>query len=130
MIGLNAIVQPQVEQCANMSFKKLTMLSSSLKNSILALALSALIAGTDAAVSCSSTSPQCCWVIRIYELMKLTSTGLSRTSYTSCCGMTGVTCSGSGSSTIVKVVNWQKNPSGFTGGVPSDIQFLPDLTTL
>ena len=103
------------------------MISSSLKNSILALALSALIVGTDAAVSCNSGSPQCCWVVRSWQLMgKSIPTGISSTD-NSCCTvpMAGVTCDSTN-----KVINiywvWQ----GLSGSIPRSMGKLTSLTKL
>ncbi len=103
------------------------MLSSSLKNSILALALSSLIRGTDAAVSCGSTSLQCCWVVRSWQLMgKSIPTGISSTD-NSCCTvpMYGVTCNSTNKVTMLKWGN-----DGLSGSIPAEIGKLTSLTHL
>ena len=114
------------------------MISSSLKNSILALTLSALIATAEARkgakkssssdvpsiATCTSTSPQCCWVVRSWQLMGKTTT-VSSTNATACCSMTGVTCD---SSNKVRKIVW--GSKGLSGSIPAEIGNLVNLTHL
>ena len=81
------------------------------------------ISPTEAAVSCDSSSFQCCWVVRIWELMGKT-TSVSSTSSNDCCNMEGVTCSDSS----VTQINWNK--LGLTQQIPSDIRNLVNLQEL
>jgi hypothetical protein len=75
------------------------------------------------AVSCDSSSPQCCWVKRSWQLMGKT-TAVDHTSSTACCSMGGVSCSDS----IVTQIAW--NGRGLTGSIPPDIGNLTNLTYL
>ena len=99
------------------------MISIDLKYSILALTLSALIAGVNSQATCTSSSPDCCWVVRIRQLMGKT-TSVSPTSSTACCSMAGVTCSGSS----IIVINWENN--GLKGSIPPSIGNLTSLENL
>jgi hypothetical protein len=86
------------------------------------------------AVTCDSSSPQCCWVRRIWELMGKT-TSVSSTSATACCytlgstfqtsGIPGVTCNSDG--TVTKI-NWYNK--GLTGSIPPEIGNLVNLQLL
>jgi hypothetical protein len=82
-------------------------------------------AGADSAprVSCKSSSLECCWVIRSWELMGQT-TSVSSTNPTGCCKMGGVTCSGSN----VTEINWAFKNLG--GQIPIDILNLVNLQIL
>ena len=112
------------EQWALMNNKQTkTMLLSSLKNSILAFALIGLIAGVESLASCTSASPQCCWVVRSWQLMGK-STSVSSTSSTACCSMSGVSCSGSS----VTGINWDSKY--LTGTIPAELGKLTSLTRL
>jgi len=80
---------------------------------------------------CGSTSPQCCWVKRIYELMGQT-TRASATSATDCCinlpqtrGIQGVYCTSTGS---VYRIDWYAK--SLYGSIPSEIGNLKDLVWL
>jgi hypothetical protein len=105
------------------------MISSSLKNSILALALSALIVGVESQAtpqaSCTKSSPDCCWVVRSWQLMKKKSTQVSSTSATACCSMAGVTCD---SANKVTAIHW--SGKGLSGPIPAAIGNLINLTVL
>jgi hypothetical protein len=81
------------------------------------------ISPTEAAVACSSSSSECCWVVRIWELMGKT-TSVSSTSSNDCCNMEGVTCTGSD----VTSIDWKNK--GLTQQIPSDIRNLKSLTLL
>ncbi len=73
--------------------------------------------------TCDGSSPQCCWVVRSWQLMgQLTS--VDPTSSTACCSMPGVTCSGS----IVTSINW--SGKGLCGQMPQDIGNLTNVTSL
>jgi len=100
----------------------------------LAMALACVISPVEAAVSCSSTSPQCCWVVRIWQLMGQT-TSVSSTSSTACCyyigsktktsGIPGVSCTSTGN---VTELNWWM--TGLSGPIPADIGNLVNLNYL
>ena len=108
----------------------------------MSLAMVPLIAPAQAqtsSTSCTSTSPQCCWVKRSWELMGKT-TSVSATHATACCyylvsstgttttqtsGIPGVTCNSTG---IVTEINWFAQ--GLQGSIPADLSNLKDLTTL
>ncbi len=90
---------------------------------MLFLLILVLIFPTEAAVSCDPSSPQCCWVVRIWQLMGKT-TSVSSTSSNDCCNMEGVTCTGPD----VTQINWNK--LGLTQQIPSDIRNLKSLTLL
>ncbi len=94
---------------------------------ILALTLTALIAGVESQANCTSTSPECCWVVRSLQLMgKTIPTGISSTD-NSCCTvpMTGVTCD---SSNKVKQIYW--GYKGLSGSIPRSMGKLTSLTHL
>ena len=101
------------------------MISSTFKKASYVLALSAWITSTDAQVAnCTSTSRQCCWVVRIWQLMGQT-TNVSSTSTEKCCtGIGGVVCS----SSRVTQLNWAAK--NLRGAIPSDIGNLINLTKL
>jgi hypothetical protein len=90
---------------------------------MLSLMIASLISPAEAAVSCSSTAYQCCWVVRIWQLMGKT-TSVSSTSSTACCSMSGVTCSG----TSVTKIDWRLQ--SLNGTIPSDISKLASLQYL
>ena len=81
------------------------------------------ISPTEAVVSCDSSSSQCCWVVRIWELMGKT-TSVSSTSSNDCCNMGGVTCDAS----IVTGISWKR--LSLVGSIPSDIRNLVNLQEL
>ena len=81
------------------------------------------ISPTEAAVSCDSSSSQCCWVVRIWELMGKT-TSVSSTSSNDCCNMEGITCTGSD----VTQIKW--NNIGLTQQIPLGIRNLVNLQEL
>ena len=120
-------------------FKKEMPISISKKNvpSIIAMTLAILISPADAQTSstaCISTSPQCCWVIRSWELMGKT-TSVSSTNATACCndlgsttqttGISGVTCTSTG---IVTKINW--GFESLQGSIPFELSKLVNLQTL
>ena len=114
------------------SFRKKAMLPSDNSLSMikvpsammLSLAIASMISPAEAqAVTCTSSSPQCCWVVRIWQLMGKT-TSVSSTSSTACCSMSKVTCNGS----KVTVINWAGY--GLRNSIPSDIGKLVNLTYL
>ena len=90
----------------------------------LALAIAALIAGVESQANCTPTSPQCCWVVRSWQLMGMTTT-VSSTSSTACCSMTGVTCD---STNKVTMLYW--NATGLKNSIPSSIGNLINLQIL
>jgi len=93
---------------------------------ILALAFSALIVRVDAQVTCTSSSPQCCWVVRSWQLMgQSVPTGISPND-NSCCTkpMAGVTCD----STKTQVTRIEWSSMNLVSLIPSDIgNYLPNL---
>ena len=99
------------------------MLSIALKNSILKLTISALIAGVESQATCTSTSPDCCWVIRSWQWMEK-STNVSPNSSTACCSMEGVDCSGH----FVTKIDWKDK--GLVGSIPREIGNLKNLREL
>jgi hypothetical protein len=114
---------------------KLKMINSSF-SMMLSLVMLVMISPAQAqAVSCDSSSPQCCWVVRIWELMGKT-TSVSSTSSTACCsklgtttqtsGITGVTCTSTGG-TVTKI-DW--NSQSLQSSIPPDIGNLVNLTYL
>lgn len=78
-------------------------------------------------VFCSSTSTQCCWVIRIWQLMGQT-TMMDPTSSSACCSsngdIPGISCSAS----KVTHINWSQQE--LYGSIPSDIANLNELQDL
>jgi len=106
----------------------------------LSLAMITMISPADAQIAtCTSTSPQCCWVIRIWQLMGKT-TAVSPISSTDCCssvvsstgtttiqnnGIPGVTCTSTG---MVTKIDWKSN--GLTGTVPPYFGKLVNLTSI
>ena len=91
---------------------------------MLTLAIASMISPAKAqAVTCDSSSPQCCWVVRIWQLMGK-STSVSSTSSTACCSMSGLTCSGS----IVYSIDWELQ--SLSGSIPPEIGNLVNLETL
>jgi hypothetical protein len=87
--------------------------------------------------TCSSSSPQCCWVVRIWQKMGKT-TSVSSTNATACCytlgsttqssGIPGVTCSSTGTVTTVTKIEW--NSQSLTGPIPFEIGNLANLTRM
>jgi hypothetical protein len=101
---------------------------------MLSLMIASVISPAEAAVSCSSSSPQCCWVRRIWELMGRT-TSVSTSSSTACCyykgsttqtsGIPGVNCTSTGQVTGLTWSNkYLKN------SIPPDIGKLTNLIFL
>jgi hypothetical protein len=82
-----------------------------------------LIANVGAQATCDSTSPQCCWVVRSWQLMGKNTTVSSGSGY-DCCSMDGVSCSGS----HVTAIKW--NYKGLAGSIPVEIGNLKNLTDL
>jgi hypothetical protein len=79
-------------------------------------------------VTCDSSSPQCCWFVRINQLMGL-NTSISSTSTTACCnsgvpGSSLAICSGS---TITELYFWGNK---LTGSIPPEIGNLVNLQWL
>ena len=95
-----------------------------LDNKILTLTLAAFILGVESQMTCDSTSPQCCWVVRSWQLMGQT-TDVSSTSATACCSMTGVTCD---STSKVTAIEW--SGKGLSGSIPAEIGSLEKLQKL
>ena len=90
----------------------------------LLIALTALVSTTQA-ITCNSSSPQCCWVWRVRELMKLSLSGASTTIPTSCCQQSlGIACVGT------SVVAFYISNQGLTGSIPAEIENLKDITDL
>ena len=102
------------------------MISSSLKNSLLTLALSALIASVEAQATCTSTSPQCCWVVQSWISMGQSSIKKSKSSSDplNCCGKNGVTCD---SSNKVIKIDWSGKKAAV---LPSSLENLKNLKEL
>jgi hypothetical protein len=85
-------------------------------------------------VTCDSSSPQCCTVVRSWQLMGKT-TLVSSTSSTACCyylgtttqssGIPGVNCTSKG--TVTQIIWYNK---GLTGPIPPEIGHLMSLTHL
>jgi len=106
------------------------------------LAMASMISPADAQTSsttCSSTSPQCCWVKRSWQLMGKT-TSVSSTSSTACCyyvvsstgttttqtsGILGVNCTSTG---IVTEIKWQRQ--ALRNSFPTELSNLVNLTRL
>jgi hypothetical protein len=107
--------------------------------SLIALTLAILISPADSQTSsttCSSTSPQCCWVKRSWELMGKT-TSVSSTSATAYCnyvvsstgttttqssGIPGVYCTSTG---IVTEIRW--GSQSLRNSIPSSLANLRSL---
>ena len=78
-------------------------------------------------VTCTSTSADCCWVIKNWLLMGKTTTvshTKAHTNATACGSMTGVTFSGS---SAIKI-DW--NGKSLTGSIPTSFGNLNDLQEL
>jgi hypothetical protein len=75
------------------------------------------------AVNCDTSSPECCWVIRSWELMGQ-KTSVSSTNPSDCCQMDGVTCAGS------NIIGIRWDGRGLTNQIPSDIRNLQSLKRL
>jgi hypothetical protein len=85
-------------------------------------------------VSCTSSSPQCCSVKRIWEFMGKDA-GVDSSNSTSCChtlgsltqswGIPGVTCNSNG---IVTSINWEDK--GLSNSIPAEIGYLVNLEKL
>ena len=105
------------------------MTASSLIYSIVALNLSALIAGVKSQFivnnsTSNATSADCLVVIRIWNLVRNNTTP-SLPGSNSCCSIAGVTCSSG--STVIKI-DWKHK--GLAGPIPSEIGNLQKLNTL
>jgi hypothetical protein len=81
------------------------------------------ISPAGAEVSCDRSSPECCWVVRIWELMGQT-TSVSSTNPSDCCQMDGVTCTGS----TVTQIGW--SGKGLRNQLPISIRNLKGLKVL
>jgi hypothetical protein len=89
---------------------------------------------TSQATTCNSSSPQCCWVKRIYQLMGKTTSFFSDTA-AACCsyldsapqfsGIPGVNCTSIGN---VTGINW--GSSSLIGSIPEDFENLKNLQIL
>ena len=100
------------------------MISSTFKKAFLSFALLSLISSTGAQVaSCDISSPDCCWVVRIWQMMGQRTT-VSSTHPTACCSMSGVVCS---ESSVIKIQWRNKN---ITGPIPEDIGKFKNLLFL
>jgi hypothetical protein len=97
------------------------------------------ISTTAECATCHPSSPQCCWVIRSWELMGRF-TSVSSTSATACCnklvfptgtstdqpsGIPGVTCTSSGN---VTQINWIDK--SLNGSIPPELGNLDNLVEL
>lgn len=91
---------------------------------IVVYALSALFSRTDAqTISCNSRSPNCCWVWRIREIMKLSLAEYS-TIDTSCCSVSGLQCVGD------IVTKFEATYQNISGSIPTEFQYLTNLTNM
>ena len=113
------------------------MISTKLTSNVkLLIALAALISTTDAqkqsqpknSISCTSNSPECCWVWKIREIWGLSVADSSKkgTKNTQdfCQSSIGITCSGQ------KVTEFRVVSQGITGSIPDDIKNLKSLQVL
>ena len=102
---------------------------------MLTLVIASMISPAEAqAVTCTTSSPQCCWVVRIWTLMGKT-TLVDHTNATACCktlgsttqtsGITGVTCTSTGQ---VTKISWPF--AGLSGSIPPEIGNLVNLEGL
>jgi hypothetical protein len=102
---------------------------------VMSLAIvSTLISPAQAQTTCTSSSPECCWVVLSWQLMGKT-TSVSSTSATDCCrylgstsqtsGILGVTCTSTG---IVTEINWYDQ--GLQGPTPAELSNLVNLQRL
>jgi hypothetical protein len=105
----------------------------------MAMTLAILISPTNAQTTCTSTSPECCWVVESWKKMgKITSA--SSTNATACCntllssngskitqtyGTPGVTCTSIGN---VTEINWHNQ--GLRGSIPPELGSLLNLRSL
>jgi hypothetical protein len=117
-------------------------ISKNAPSGIMAMTLASLISPADAQTSsttCTSTSPQCCWVKRSWQLMGRT-TSVSATHATACCnyvvsstgtttnqtsGIPGVNCTSTG---IVTQITWAAQSLRYS--IPTELGNLRNLTTL
>ena len=103
---------------------------------MLTLAIVSMICPAEAAVTCDSSSYQCCWVRRIWELLGRT-TSVSSTSSTACCSylgsttqtsaIPGVNCTSDG--TVIQIV-WTNRSPKLSGPLPPEIGNLVNLQIL
>jgi len=121
------------------------MTLSLLKNvpSLLAMSLaivSTLISPAQAQTTCTSSSPECCWVKRSWQLMGET-TSVSSTNATACCnyldlttqillttqtsGIPGVYCTSTGN--VTGIMWWSES---LQGSIPADLSNLVNLQSL
>ena len=95
---------------------------------ILALTIAAFILGVESQIStCTSTSPECCRVVRSWQLMgKTVPAGISSTD-NSCCTvpMAGVTCDST--SNVIQLA-WASQ--GLSGSIPRSMGKLTSLSRL
>ena len=92
------------------------------------------VATTTAATTCTSASPECCWVVENWKKMGKT-TSVDPTSATACCnylglttqtsGIPGVTCTSTG---IVTEINWASQ--SLKDSIPSSLTNLKNLQVL
>jgi hypothetical protein len=117
------------------SLKLFSMHYSKTSSIIILLCLFGISAAeAQAVVTCDSSSPQCCWVVRIWQEMGKTTT-VSATSATECCnkldsentgsGISGVYCSLDGSVTEIR---WSSQ--SLSGSIPPEIGNLKNLQSL
>jgi len=112
----------------------LKMINSSFSMMLYLMILVMISPAQAQAVSCDSSSPQCCSMKRIWELMGQT-TLVDHTNATACCyyldsttqtsGIPGVTCTSDGT---VTMIDW--NGQTLTGTIPSEIGNLTSLLEL
>jgi hypothetical protein len=101
---------------------------------MLFLAIDSMISPAEAAASCSSSSPPCCWAVRVWQLLGK-STSVTSSSSTACCrsldgvfkssGVPGVYCNSSGA---IWKIDWIRQ--SLTAAIPSDIGKITSLTFL
>jgi hypothetical protein len=86
-----------------------------------------VISSAEAAPYCSSSAPQCCWVVRMWQTWrwKVGYSAVSPNNPTGCCFMKGVECGPNG--TITKI-DW--NRQQLRGMITQDIEYLKDLKVL
>jgi hypothetical protein len=102
-------------------------LSKNAPSGIIAMTLAILISPAQAqtVVSCTSTSYQCCWVIRSWQKMGRTTT-VNPASATGCCSNIGdIDCTSTG---IVTKISW--STEGLQGQIPAELGKLTSLQYL
>jgi hypothetical protein len=101
----------------------------------LILAMISPAKGQTVPATCDSSSPQCCKVVRSWQLMGKTTPSVDHTNATACCyylgstnqtlGIPGVTCSSTGQVTKIEWI-----AQGLTGPIPLEIGDLVNLQHL